>query len=187
MVLARGMTNAQLASGYFAKIGSSSAGRQMPSHYSDRGLNIWSAPTPTGANCLPACGAAWAMQLQGRDSLVVATIGDAATRQGEFAEAISFAIERKLPIVFIVEDNQFGISTNTEKLNPFKLGVFNEHFLVRLDARDPDRVYETLEPVLQRARSGDGPSVVLAELDRLSRIPAAMTSESTAAAKRLRR
>jgi 2-oxoisovalerate dehydrogenase E1 component len=167
MALAKGITNADLASAYFAKLGSSSGGRQMPGHYSDRGRNIWSVPTPTGANCLPACGVAWAMQLNHQPNIVVATIGDAASRQGEVAEAIAFAIERTLPLVLIVEDNQYGISTNTEKLNPFKLKVFNEHFVVRVDARHPDRLYDAMVPVLDKARSGGGPTVVVADLDRL--------------------
>ena len=58
MVLARGVSNAELASVYFAKRTSSSGGRQMPGHYSDRKRNIWSVPTPTAANALPACGVA---------------------------------------------------------------------------------------------------------------------------------
>lgn len=167
MVLGRGVSNAELASAYFAKIGSSSAGRQMPGHYSDRRRNIWSVPTPTGANCLPACGVAWGLKLEHRPQVVIATLGDAASRQGEFAEALAFAIERQLPIVFIVEDNNYGISTNTDKLNPFKLNVFHESHLLHLDARHPDRVFETLRPVIHRARHGGGPTVVIADLDRL--------------------
>lgn len=167
MVLGRGVTNAELASAYFAKISSSSAGRQMPGHYSDRSRNIWSVPTPTGANCLPACGVAWGLQLQQRPQVVVATLGDAASRQGEFSEALAFAIERQLPIVFVVEDNNYGISTNTEKLNPFKLNVFSESHLLHLDARHPDRVLEAVRPVIDKARRGGGPTVIIADLDRL--------------------
>lgn len=167
MVLAKGVSNFDLAKAYFAKINSSSAGRQMPGHFSDRSKNIWSVPTPTGANALPACGVAWAMQLNEDPGVVVATVGDAASRQGEFYEAIAFAIERQLPVVFIVEDNNYGISTNTEKFNPFKLGIFDENYIVRLDARHPDRVYETVVPILQKARSGNGPTVIVADLDRL--------------------
>jgi 2-oxoisovalerate dehydrogenase E1 component len=167
MILARGVTNGELASAYYAKIGSSSAGRQMPGHYSDRSKNIWSVPTPTGANCLPACGVAWAMQLQGKPQIALATLGDAAARQGEFAEAITFAIERKLPIVFLVEDNNYGISTNTDKFNPFKLGVFEGSNLLHIDGRHPDRVFDMMRPVVERARNGLGPTIVIANLDRL--------------------
>ncbi len=168
MVLARGVTNADLASAYFAKRGSSSGGRQMPGHYSDRKRNIWSVPTPTGSNALPGCGVAWAMQLEGKDNIVVATVGDAASRQGEFYEAVAFAVERNLPILLVVEDNNYGISTNTEKFNPFKLGIFDEEInLVHVDARHPDRVYEAAAPAIERARSGGGPTVMVCELDRL--------------------
>ena len=167
MVLAKGVTNAELASAYFAKIGSSSGGRQMPGHYSDRSRNIWSVPTPTGANALPGCGVAWSMKLDDKPNVVIATVGDAASRQGEFYEAISFAVERQLPIVFVVEDNNYGISTNTEKFNPFKLEIFNESHLLHIDARHPDRVFDAAAPVIEKARKGGGPTVIVAELDRL--------------------
>ena len=167
MVLGRGVTNYELALAYFGKKSSSSGGRQMPGHYSSRKKNIWSVPTPTGANLLPACGVAWSMQLRGQDNLVVATTGDAASRQGEFYEAVSFATERKLPIIFIVEDNRYGISTCTDKFNPFNLGVFNEEMVTRVNGRHPDNVHHAAQSAFQRARSGEGPTVIVCELDRL--------------------
>jgi len=168
MVLARGVTNAELASAYFAKRGSGSGGRQMPGHYSSRAKNVWSVPTPTGANALPGCGVAWSFQMQKKNNVVIATVGDAASRQGEFYEAVSFAVERQLPIILVVEDNNYGISTNTEKFNPFKLGVFADGIgLQHVDARHPDRVYEAAAPAIDKARSGGGPSLLVCELDRL--------------------
>ena len=166
-VIGREVRNLDLARAYFGKASSSSGGRQMPSHYSDREKNIWSVPTPTGSNCLPACGVAWAMQLAKRENITVATIGDAATRQGEFYEAIAFAVEKNLPIVFIVEDNNYGISTNTDKFNPFKLGLFHPNRFNQIDARDPDQFAEHLGPVFNAARKGDGPSIVIAQFDRI--------------------
>jgi len=168
MVLARGVSNRELADAYFAKRNSSSGGRQMPGHYSSRSRNIWSVPTPTGSNLLPACGAAWGMQLQQDDGVVVATTGDAAARQGEFYEAVAFALERQLPIVFVVEDNRYGISTNTDHQNPFKLGIFNEEIGVRhVNARRPENVADAATDALAQARAGDGPSILVCELDRL--------------------
>lgn len=168
LVLSRGVTNAELAVAYFAKRGSSSGGRQMPGHYSSRKHNIWSVPTPTGSNALPACGVAWAMQMQGKRNVVIATVGDAASRQGEFYEAVSFAVERQLPIILVVEDNNYGISTNTEKFNPFKLGIFGDAIgLVHVDARHPDRVFEAAATAIKRARNGNGPTLMVCELDRL--------------------
>ena len=168
MILAKGVTNRELANAYFAKRNSSSGGRQMPGHYSGRARNVWSVPTPTASNALPGCGAAWGMQLQGKSNVVVATVGDAATRQGEFYEAIAFAVERNLPIVLVVEDNLYGISTNTEKFNPFKLGIFNDDLgIVHVDARHPDRVYAAAAPAIEKARNGGGPTVMVCTVDRL--------------------
>src|SRR5207237_546816 len=96
LILGRGMTTRQLGLEYFAKRNTGSGGRQMPSHYSNADLHIWSVPTPTGSQLLPACGMAWGIQLDGKKNLVVTTVGDAATSQGDFFEALCFAAEKKL-------------------------------------------------------------------------------------------
>lgn len=168
LMMARGMSNEDLALAYFAKKGSSSQGRQMPGHYSSRALNVFSVPTPTGASLLPATGTAWAMKLEGTDSICLASVGDAASRQGEFYEAIAFAVQEKLPVVFVVEDNKYGISTPTEKMLPFNLGVFNEELVVKVDARHPDNVFAAAAPAVAKARSGGGPTILWCDLDRLS-------------------
>lgn len=168
MVLARGVTNYDLALAYFAKQGSSSAGRQMPGHHSSKERKIWSVPTPTGSNLLPACGVAWSQQLRGESGVVVATTGDAACRQGEFYEAIAFAVERQLPIVFVVEDNRYGISTCTDKFNPFKLGVFSECSSIQhIDGRSPADVAAAGRKAIADTRAGNGPTVLVCDLDRL--------------------
>jgi len=111
LVLSRGVASRELALDYFAKRKGQSHGRQMPSHYSYADRKIWSVPTPTGSQLLPACGIAWGIQLDHKRNVVVTTIGDAATRQGDFFEAVCFAKERKLPVLFVVEDNKYGISS----------------------------------------------------------------------------
>src|ERR1041385_5129600 len=80
MVLARGVSNYELALAYLAKRDSSSGGRQMPGHFSDRSRNIFSVATPTASQCIPAAGAAWAFKMEGSDQVVVTSVGDAATR-----------------------------------------------------------------------------------------------------------
>lgn len=168
LMLARGMTNDDLATAYFAKKSSSSGGRQMPGHYSSRALNVFSVCTPTGGSLLPACGTAWAMKLEGKDSVCLATIGDAASRQGEFFEAIAFAEQEKLPVVFVVEDNKYGISTPTAKFLPFNLGILEDSKIVRVEGRRADSVYEAGAEAVGKARRGDGPTVLWCDLDRLS-------------------
>jgi 2-oxoisovalerate dehydrogenase E1 component len=167
LMLARGLTNYDLALAYFAKRDSSSGGRQMPGHYSDRARNVFSVATPTASQCIPATGAAWACKLEGVGQVVVATVGEAAIRQGEYYEALAFALQERLPIVFAIEDNRYGISTPTEKFFPYRLGALGESNLVRLDARDVFNVYRTGQEAIERARSGEGPTVLWCELDRL--------------------
>ncbi len=168
LVLGRGVTTKQLALDYMAKRESSSGGRQMPSHYSYRELNIWSVPTPTAAQLLPACGMAWGMQLDGKKSAVVTTVGDAATRQGDFYEAVCFAQERKLPVLFIVEDNGFGISTPTRRTTPRALSVLNEEQWRALDGWDVEAVHAATESAIAEIRAGHGPVLLWLKLERLS-------------------
>lgn len=168
LMLARGLSNYELALAYFAKRESSSGGRQMPGHYSSREKNVFSVATPTGGCLLPACGAAWGMKLDGTDSVAIATIGDASTRQGEFYEAIAFAFQEKLPVIFVIEDNKYGISTPTGKFLPFHLGIIPEEAYVKVDARYSDNVYEVAGQAVAKARAGEGPTIIWADLDRLS-------------------
>src|SRR3954467_10721107 len=168
LVLARGVTTRQLALDYMAKRESSSHGRQMPSHYSYPEFHIWSVPTPTASQLLPACGMAWGMQLDGKLSLTVATVGDAATRQGDFFEAVAFAKERRLPVLLVVEDNGYGISSPTRKTNPLSLNVLAAEEWHVVDGWDVAQVYRTAAELMAGVRAAKGPAVLWLELERLS-------------------
>jgi 2-oxoisovalerate dehydrogenase E1 component len=168
LMLARGMTTREIALDFMARAGSSSEGRNMPAHYSSRALNVFSVATPTGSQCLPAVGAAWGIKLAGDDRVVVCSIGDAATRQGEFYEAVCYAIQESLPIVFVVEDNQYGISTPTQNMLPMRLHVFDERWVVFVNGRYANEVYEKSGEAIRKARSGGGPTILWCEIDRLS-------------------
>ncbi len=167
MSLARGITNYDLALAYLAKDGSSSLGRQMPGHFSSRAHNLFSVATPTASQCLPACGAAWAFQMGKTGQVALCTLGDAAAREGEFYEAVAFAMQERLPVLFVIEDNHYGISTPTSKFFPYRLGALGEKNLLHLDGRDPYKLYEVGLECAERARSGDGPTVLWCEVDRL--------------------
>jgi 2-oxoisovalerate dehydrogenase E1 component len=168
LVLGRGMTTRELALEYFAKRGTGSGGRQMPSHYSHSRLHIWSVPTPTGSQLLPACGMAWGLQLDGKKNLVVTTVGDAATRQGDFFEAICFAKEKKLPVLFVVEDNAYGISSPTRKTNPVALGILPREEWRQLDGGKVEEMHQAAVEALDQIRSGNGPVFFWVMMERLS-------------------
>src|SRR5881398_759064 len=168
LVLGRGMTTRQLGLEYFAKRNTGSGGRQMPSHYSNADLHIWSVPTPTGSQLLPACGMAWGIQLDGKNNLVVTTVGDAATRQGDFFEALCFAREKKLPMLFLVEDNGYGISMPTRKTNPLALNVLEPDNWRRIEGQDVQQVCDATAEAFQKIRSGGGPFFFWINMERLS-------------------
>lgn len=165
--LGRGMQTVELAREFFAKGTSPSGGRQLPAHYSSRRLNIWSHPSPTGAHLLPACGVAWQLKLAGQGGVVVAHCGDAASRQGDFYETVCVAREHRLPLVLLVADNGYGISTPTRDINALALGVFDSESWVRLNGRDVWEVYEGYGQAIAQART-EGPVFVWCELDRLA-------------------
>jgi 2-oxoisovalerate dehydrogenase E1 component len=168
LVLGRGVTSAELALDYFAKRDGQSHGRQMPSHYSYASKNIWSVPTPTGSQLLPACGIAWGIKLDARPNFVIATIGDAATRQGDFYEAISFAKERQLPVLFLVEDNGYGISSPTREINPLALDVLQPNDWREIDGSDVSAVYAAGQEAIAHLRAGKGPVFFWVKMERLS-------------------
>src|SRR5437667_7656664 len=168
LVLGRGMTTRQLGLEYFAKRNTGSGGRQMPSHYSDTDLHIWSVPTPTGSQLPPGCGMAWGSQLDGKRNVVVTTVGDAATRQGDFFEAVCFAKEKKLPVLFIVEDNAYGISSPTRKINPLALGVLEPNEWQELAGEDVQETYNTAADALEKMLAGGGPHFWWVTMERLA-------------------
>src|SRR5438132_5392646 len=156
LILGRGVTTRELGLEYFAKRNTGSGGRQMPSHYSNANLHIWSVPTPTGSQLLPACGIAWGIKLDGKRNLVVTTVGDAATREGDFFEAVCFAKEKKLPLLFLVEDNAYGISMPTRKTNPLALNVLESDNWRRIDGENVQQDYYATAEGFDKIWGGGG-------------------------------
>ncbi len=168
LMLARGVTARELALDFLAREGSSSGGRNLPSHHSARHLRVFSIASPVGSQCLPATGIAWGIKKASGSEAVVCLIGDGSCRQGEFFEAICFAVQESLPVVFVVEDNGYSISTSTRTMLPLRLGVLREALVTRVDGRDASQVFEQAGRALAAARRGEGPSILWCDLDRLA-------------------
>jgi 2-oxoisovalerate dehydrogenase E1 component len=168
LVLGRGVASSELALDYMAKRKGQSGGRQMPSHYGYADRHIWSVPTPTGSQLLPACGIAWGIKLDGKPNFVVTTVGDAATRQGDFFEAVCFAKEKQLPMMFVVEDNAYGISSPTRKINPLALDVLQPNDWIEVDGTNVQAVYDVASKAIEGLRAGKGPWLLWVRMERLS-------------------
>lgn len=167
LLLARGLGVEVLARDFLGKATSTSGGRSVSAHAHSTGLGIFPSSAPTGGQCTPAVGAAWGQQRSGSRGITLCSIGDGATREGEFLEAVGFAVERRLPILFLVEDNGYAISTPTARLTPLALGMLPETALVRADARDIAAFLPVAEQALDRVRRGDGPVILWCRVERL--------------------
>ena len=185
LCLGLGMTaTEQLLSGVGAADDPNSGGRQMPSHWGYRDLNIVTTSSPTGTQFLQAVGAAEARlrygptpELAGRDDLyhadevVLCTAGDGTTSEGEFWESLNTACNLELPIVFLVEDNGYAISVpvevNTAGGSISKLVTgFPSLLIQEVDGCDVLASYDVLVRAHEHCRSRKGPALIHAKVIR---------------------
>ena len=166
-----------------------SGGRQMPSHWTSKALNLVSPSSATGTQCLHAVGCAEAgryfgahpdaakgnygptdyrawkdVQFQG-DEVVYTSIGEGSTSQGEFWEALNSASNGKLPVVFVVEDNGYAISTpvetNTPGGNISRLVANFPHFhFAEIDGTDAQASLAAMQEAVAYCRARKGPALV---------------------------
>jgi len=161
-----------------------SRGRQMPAHYSDPRYNIANTSSPTGTQFLQAVGAAeagWRATLVpemkehlssfAEDEIVIVTTGDGTTSEGEFWEALNTASNLKLPVLFIVEDNEYAISVpvevNTAGGSISKLVTgFPGLKIAECDGNDPVDVYRVSADLVDYCRNRKGPALLHAHCTR---------------------
>ena len=165
----------------------SSGGRQMPSHWSIRRLNVVSQSSSVTTQCLQAVGCAEAgrylsthpaateqrpgdysafkaTQFHG-DEVVYVSLGEGATSEGEFWEAMSSASSMRLPVLFVIEDNGYAISVPVEVNTPGGnisrlVANFPNFYFAEVDGTDPIESYSAFAQAVQHCRSGKGPAFV---------------------------
>jgi 2-oxoisovalerate dehydrogenase E1 component len=181
LCLQLGMTPAEmLYSAVGAAIDPNSGGRQMPSHWGHKKLNIVSTSSPTGTQFLQAVGSAEASLRAkllgitegfGKDEVVFVSTGDGTTSEGEFWESLNSACNLKAPVVYLVEDNGYAISVpvevNTAGGSISKLVASFPGLLVQeVDGCDLLASYEVLQKAVAYARERKGPALVHAKVIR---------------------
>lgn len=185
LCLKLGMTPLEmLLSAVGAEADPNSHGRQMPSHWGHKKLNIVSQSSPTGTQLLQAVGCAEASyrcglipELQKRvssfhdDEVTYVSLGDGTSSEGEFWEALNTASNLKLPVVFLLEDNGYAISVPIEVQTAGGdvsrlVENFPSLYLQRCDGTDPIQSLETMRRAVDYCRRRKGPALVHAKVIR---------------------
>ncbi len=172
LAYARGVSYETVFYGLFSKAESNSAGRRMPAFPCDSALNIMSTPTLVGSNVLQAVGVAGTIKEDEGHPFVLVSVGDGATQQGDFYEAVAEAVRSNLPVLFLIEDNRFALSTLTKGNTFYSLpdGEADSFYglpIHRVDGSDVVPTFGKFEEVVGRLRENRGPQIVVFNVERL--------------------
>jgi 2-oxoisovalerate dehydrogenase E1 component alpha subunit len=168
-----GMSAEDIITAHLAKADDvSSGGRQMPGHYGGAPYNIVSLSSPVGTQVLHAVGIAMGAWVRGDDVVAMTQFGEGTSNQGEVHEAMNFAGVHKLPVIFVCENNGYAISV------PLDRQVAGGSVAARaagygmpgvaVDGGDPLACYAAAKEAHDRARRGEGPTLIEANVVRLT-------------------
>ncbi|MCZ7568077.1 MAG: thiamine pyrophosphate-dependent dehydrogenase E1 component subunit alpha [Ardenticatenaceae bacterium] len=172
VLLTVGVTPREILLGSFARANDpASGGRQMPSHWSYRPLNIVTGSSPVATQIPQAVGIAYASKLRGDDAVTYTSFGEGGSSKGDFHEGLNFAAIWKLPVIFICENNRYAISVRQEK----QMAIENVADRaagygmpgVVVDGQDVLAVYQVMKEAVERARSRGGPTLIEAKTYRI--------------------
>jgi len=163
-LVARGADTKRMMAEILGKATGYSKGKGGSMHIIAMDKGILGANGIVGGGIPIATGAAYAIKYKGTDQVVLCFLGDSASNQGSFHESVNMAAAWDLPIVYIIENNLFGISVDIRR-------VTKEHDLAKravgygidgytIDGNDVFKVYETVGKAVANARAGKGPSIV---------------------------
>ena len=165
VVLHFGMTPTDLLLSAFAKADDpNSGGRQMPGHFGQRKNRILTGSSPVTTQVPHAVGVALAGRLQRKDFITFVTLGEGSSNQGDFHEGANFAGVHQLPVIIMVENNQYAISVPVERqLGCAKVsdrGIGYGMPGITVDGKCPLQVYKVVKEAAERARNGGGPTLI---------------------------
>jgi pyruvate dehydrogenase E1 component alpha subunit len=163
--LARGVPMTPVLAELMGRTNGLMAGKGGSMHLTSVEHGVMGSYAIIGAHLPIACGAAWSAQYRGTDQVAVCFFGDGSTNIGAFHEALNFAAIWKLPVVFVCENNLWMEYTRTTEItavpNPAadRASAYGLDSII-VDGNDVDAVYAVAATAIERARAGEGPSLI---------------------------
>lgn len=170
VAIAKGVDINAMAAEIFGKKTGLSGGRGGHMHLFDASVNF-SCSGIVGEGMAPAVGAALAARMQGRDDVAVSFLGEGAANQGQFHEALNLAAIWNAPVIFVIEDNAYGISVSKADCtaiarNSDRAAAYGMPG-VHVADNDPDAIHAAAGEAIARARADGGPTLIEIETHRL--------------------
>jgi pyruvate dehydrogenase E1 component alpha subunit len=168
--LVRGVTPARILAQYMGRATGITGGRDGNVHFGDRRLGCVGMVSMLPDMMLVATGMAMAFKLRREQRCAITWFGDGSTSRGDFHEAMNWAGVQKLPVVFVLENNQYAYSTPLDKqfaVDPVERAAAYGFLGVTVDGNDVEAMFEACRAARERALSGDGPTLIEAVTMRM--------------------
>lgn len=170
--LGMGMTSREMLSAHLSTVTDTSRGKQMPSHFNSKEKRIVSISSAIGCQFLPAFGVGFGAKKKQSNEVVYISGGDGSTSQGSFYELLNWATREKIPAVIVIQDNKYAISvpvkdqTSGGSISKLLSGFPNLK-IFEVDGTDFLNSHAAAKKAIERARNGEGPSLIHAHVVRL--------------------
>jgi len=168
--LVRGVEPARILAQYMGRAGGVTGGRDGNVHFGDPAVGVFGMVSMLPDMMCVATGMAMAFKLRGEARAALTWVGDGATSRGDFHEAMNWAGVQRLPVVFVLENNQFAYSTPLAKqfaVDPVERARVYGFPGVTVDGNDAEAVFEAVRAARERALAGEGPTLVEAVTMRM--------------------
>jgi pyruvate dehydrogenase E1 component alpha subunit len=166
----RGVSPARILAQYMGRATGVTRGRDGNVHFGDRDLGCVGMVSMLPDMMLVATGMAMAFKLRGEQRCAMTWFGDGSTSRGDFHEAMNWAGVQKLPVVFVLENNQYAYSTPLDKqfaVDPVERAAAYGFVGVTVDGNDVEAMFQAAFEARQRALAGDGPTLIEAVTMRM--------------------
>jgi pyruvate dehydrogenase E1 component alpha subunit len=166
----RGVEPARIFSQYMGRAAGITGGRDGNVHFGDRTKGCVGMVSMLPDMMLIATGMAMAFKLRGEQRCAITWFGDGSTSRGDFHEAMNWAGVQKLPVIFVLENNQYAYSTPLDQqfaVDPVERAAAYGFPGIKVDGNDPEAMFEATRQARERAIAGEGPTLVEAVTMRM--------------------